>query len=233
MNPDDLSLPQLDNKNPSLELGVDLSWIKESPRASYFMYSLLKQGVIHKTVLSYDNMMEYPTCPQNDDIRFNIVRDSISSMCINMPRIQLYNVIDEFRGRWAHIFNYSPYFNWLVKSNHEQCRWVWLYLRARVEHAMLFQPLDSEGQYHAALAILDSWGISPEAMTLFFMKMSKAWRQKEFRKENKKNGKVPINTYLKKDIKKMLDKISNENNETMVSTIERLIRKEYRTLFEK
>ncbi len=97
-------------------------------------------------------------------------------------------------------------------------------------HALNYiTPISAHEKYESIIAIFDFWFTHIEAKKLFLVNINKAWNQKKHREEvkNKKNA---LNTYINKDAKKCLDELTKIHNKKINEMIEFLIYKELENL---
>lgn len=143
------------------------------------------------------------------------------------------------KNRWVSMLREVKTLNWLAKPEREQCEWAWNYLHdyhrkeqseARLGISVLwsFQPINDHEKFLAIYGVLRSWAAHKAEKTLLLKNMSRAWRERQRRQDQKE--KKAINSYVDVKVKERLALLARFNRCQINEVLSDLINKEYRRL---
>lgn len=218
---------------------VEFSWLRESKRASNFVWLRLKtarnndlQKLCIATALPAIPESEWEGTYFDSILGRQSSKDSdhhYAQICAFfdgwvLPVMLKQNLMSELKNAWSKSSSRPLKFDWLDGKNDSQCKWAWGYAKNNYPICNLFYPKSSMENRDFIIAVFDSVEHESDAV-LGLMKFRKAWSQRVFRE--KQEGKVPLNTYVSKEAKEMLDMISRRYDEKMYKTLERIIKEFY------
>lgn len=156
-----------------------------------------------------------------------------------VPRTSKLMFLQKMQEHWYNQLARDDGLKWLDPKDEIQCSWAWDYLLSQKQedpealpYIGLFDPLDCHEKYLAIGAVLDSWYkssfllpdfwyIALEDKIPFMQRMRKAWNQRKFRDDQKKEDGMKK---LKKSTLKKLDEIAKKRNKKSMEVLEELIK---------
>ncbi|QUT15070.1 transcriptional regulator [Rahnella inusitata] len=146
--------------------------------------------------------------------------------------------LELFKQQWLENHHRPPRFKWLNPDDEELCRWFWSRLKEKqqasqgktVPVSQFFIPSSGRDYYLAALTSFDLWQAPEDSRELFKARINHAWHQQKQKEKYREDDKKAINTYIRKDVKDMLDKLTMEYNLRMSDILEMLITEKYKSL---
>ena len=147
--------------------------------------------------------------------------------------------MDSIKNRWVSMLSEVKTLNWLIKPEREQCEWVWNYLhdyhrkeqsegRLGIFVLQSFHPINDLEKFLAIYGVLRSWNAHKAEKTLLLKNMSRAWRERQRRRDQKE--KKAINSYVDVKVKDRLALLARYNRCQINEVLSDLINKEYRRL---
>lgn len=147
--------------------------------------------------------------------------------------------MDNIKNRWVSMLSEVKTLNWLTKPEREQCEWVWNYLhdyhrkeqsegRPGIFVMLSFHPINTTEKFLAIYGVLRSWNAHKAEKTLLLKNMSRAWRERQRRRDQKE--KKAINSYVDVKVKDRLADLARFNRCQISVVLSDLINKEYRRL---
>lgn len=147
--------------------------------------------------------------------------------------------MDNIKNRWVSMLSEVKTLNWLIKPEREQCEWVWNYLhdyhrkeqseaRPGIFVLLSFRPINDPEKFLAIYGVLRIWGAHKAEKTLLLKNMSRAWRERQRRQDQKE--KKAINSYVDVKVKERLALLARYNRCQINEVLSDLINKEYRRL---
>ncbi|WP_334166634.1 hypothetical protein [Achromobacter mucicolens] len=147
--------------------------------------------------------------------------------------------MDNIKNRWVSMLSEVKTLNWLIKPEREQCEWVWNYLhdyhrkeqseaRPGIFVLLSFHPINDSEKFLAIYGVLRTWAAHKAEKTLLLKNMSRAWRERQRRRDQKE--KKAINSYVDVKVKDRLAVLARYNRCQISEVLSDLINKEYRRL---
>tara|TARA_R110000851_G_scaffold315514_1_gene478037 strand:+ start:19037 stop:19846 length:810 start_codon:yes stop_codon:yes gene_type:complete len=147
--------------------------------------------------------------------------------------------MDNIKNRWVSMLSEVKTLNWLIKPEREQCEWVWNYLhdyhrkeqseaRPGIFVLLSFHPINDPEKFLAIYGVLRTWVAHKAEKTLLLKNMSRAWRERQRRQDQKE--KKAINSYVDVKVKERLALLARYNRCQINEVLSDLINKEYRRL---
>jgi hypothetical protein len=142
------------------------------------------------------------------------------------------HLLVEMENHWIKIFRSISKFDWLEPKNTSQCKWAWEKLKNGNPNRALPQltPRCDSEYYCAVIVSILEISQNDDTTTLFVEKLKRAWRSKTYR--DRLNGKKTYNIVMSVDIKEKLDKLAKHNEKKINATLESIIDREYRRIFD-
>ncbi|WP_157956700.1 hypothetical protein [Salinicola halimionae] len=215
---------------------AEFSWLKENKRASNFAWLWLKTATANDFRELCDSSALPPVAESERECTYfdsilgrQLSKDSdhhYAQICAFFdswlfPVSFKQNLMSGLKNKWSKSNSRPIKYDWLDGCNDTQCKWAWEYAGKNYPACSLFYPKSSVEKRDFIIAVFDTIAHGSDAM-LGVMKFRKAWSQRVFR--DKQEGKVPLNTYISKETKEMLDMISRRYDEKMYKTLERIIK---------
>ncbi|NCB57603.1 MAG: hypothetical protein EOM46_08855 [Gammaproteobacteria bacterium] len=214
----------------------DFGSLLTDDRANYYTWVSLKLKILNGEIKTELNYPEINFKPSSTKDRTNCILSIIDAWLVK-KEVKL-SMIDAIKNNFSLASNeFKLPFKWLDKKNIKQCNFAYEYTTNffkenphNKSYALNYlTPISAHEKYESIIAIFDFWFTHIEAKKLFLVNINKAWNQKKHREEvkNKKNA---LNTYINKDAKKCLDELTKIHNKKINEMIEFLIYKELENL---
>ncbi|NBJ33140.1 hypothetical protein GE191_05555 [Serratia fonticola] len=246
---EDETLMEFERNNQMIPLD-NFNWLKTSERACYWLWGCLRFSI--DPIIDYryrfddawlENVRLY------DKLNFNCTPSSTSERfkltLLFFDAWRAFSLIDKIsylerkKDEWLKINSSPDIFKWLNKDDLSQCEWVWKYILKSQQPdppakcllgnsscpSCSLNPLTHNEKYLASYASYDLWVAHKDTKKLFLKNINKAWSQKKLR--DTREGKKPLNTYLKNETKRRLDELSQCYDMNKQGVLEMLINKEY------
>lgn len=228
------------NRNATLLPDEDFKWLEEMERACNLIWLILRSAtdeeIIGRCRIYFDDAF-----PENMS-EFNYFNSMIGMKGFSRREEYLKEIkyfFDNFsikfdskkklmgslREDFYEACDESFKVSWLKRKDKEQCEWAWGYVKKWLYGCECFRATSHEDTYFFVIAVLDYWIGEPAEKELFLMRFKKTWDQKVYRK--KQENRSPLNTYISKSSKNMLDYLAMERDEKIYQTLEAIIRKAY------
>ena len=178
---------------------TDFDWIDERmPRVCFWVWThfqvMFEKNDWEELKTTYTKLMEYKPSNHSDCKRSFIL--AIDQLYIQHSSTK--TIIENMKNTWS--FKILPIndYKWLNKNDHNQCSYVWNYLRNQGLQKPYYRPLTTIDIYNSIVATFDSWIIfedlkinievnvgnttkklnREQVLSLIY----KAWKQKMYRK---------------------------------------------------
>jgi len=230
----------------------EFDWLRRDERACFWLWGVLRTASEKELSLSgvpegfnyvppapylQSNLNKFPISHQE---RFDLIVKFIDDWNMGLAyyedkgKSRLY-FLNQWKEQWFDNKSKKIPFKWLDKKNNIQCNWAWEYVQNGFKKNpeeypntnYLSPPLDkSISIYDALQAAYDVWSVHKDTQKLFLKNISKAWSQIKYHQKNKNQDNVPLNTYIKKNIKSKLNELARNSNKNIKDVLEYLIIKE-------
>ena len=227
----------------------EFDWLKKNERACYWLWGTLRTGSEHELSiegvpknLSYPPPIPYMQLELNQHPtlhleRFELIVKFIDNWNFGLTSFEgkgdsKLKFLEKWKTEWFSKYAKSTPFKWLDPKNADQCQWACEYMcKACNENREGFPEFDylsflnnnPKSFYDALQAAYDVWRAHKDTKKLFLQNMSKAWSQIKYHK-NENN--VPLNIYIKKELKQKLKLLAELENKNLKDVIEMLIKQE-------
>ncbi|REC94962.1 hypothetical protein [Kushneria indalinina] len=221
----------------------EFDWMTSDKRACNFAWLYLRKSTETDLVqfLEPEGLFKNRHYSENDTFENLVITGKPTNYENNLQDIKKFydlqvwgksakkNLMSSLEAIWTERYQDRLNFAWLNKKDDEQCEWAWEYTKRNFEESGFFKPIKPSAMYGAIYAVLDCWDVGVDTKKLFSSRFKKAWDQKVYR--NKQVGRSPLNVYIDKDSKKMLDLMADRRHENIYQTLERLIKKAHKEGF--
>lgn len=232
------------------------SWLKNNDRATFYLWVLIyldtenhAQFINHDPISpirkrSWDNnstklntykVLGLPESPPTHQERLRILRcyfdgaHGLAQQGVKMAHMET------LKQQWLDNYRNPRVFTWLNADDEEMCRWFWSRIKEKQTETpgktlpvtQFFSPSSPRDYYLAALTAWDLWQAPKDTRELFKSRVNHAWHQQKQKEKYRKDDKKAINTYVRKDVKEMLDTLSREYNLRQSDVLEMLITEKY------
>lgn len=187
----------------------------------------------------YEQMNIAPT-PTSHSERLECVKNYFDTW-INPVDLGVSKLVfmEKLKNDWRLMLKEVKVFSWLTNPEREGCEWAWRYLeeydrkekidfRPGIEEVHFFYPLNVSEKFLAIYAALRIWHCHKAEKTLLLKNMSKAWQQRQLRRE--REDKKAINSYVDAKVKEKLDQLARYNRCQINEVLTDLINKEHAQL---
>ncbi|MBO2583551.1 hypothetical protein [Shewanella algae] len=221
----------------------ELDWIKGNDRACYwFWLSLLKSNFFaHPSypILLVPNSNEFQLARSYKQLNLNLMPSSTKERFGEIvkfldrgaqPLEWQRNLISFYKPLWGFIYTARKPLTWLKRSEEDQCRWAWEYLK-KASHELnnpILQDINPVGLgelYLAIYAVFDTWAGTNDSKRLLLNDFNKAWQQKKHR--DNRQGKKACNLVLREEVKRKLDEMAGKRGMKLNQLVEELIEEGY------
>lgn len=146
--------------------------------------------------------------------------------------------LEILKQQWLDNFRRPQRFTWLNADDEDMCRWFWSRIKEKQAETpgkilpvtQFFTPSSSRDYYLSALAAWDLWQAPEDTRELFKSRINHSWHQQKQKEKYRKDDKKAINTYIRKEVKEMLDNIAQEYNLRLSDVLEMLITEKYNAM---
>lgn len=193
----------------------------------------------HPEKILYHQLSINPT-PSSHAERFNSIKRYFDLWIISPESACSKSAfMDSLKNRWLSMLREVKTLNWLIKPEREQCEWAWNYLedyhrkensdfRPGIPVLFSFHPINDHEKFLAIYGVLRNWTAHKAEKTLLLKNMSRAWRERQRRHDQKE--KKAINSYVDVKVKERLALLARYNRCQINEVLSDLINKEYRRL---
>lgn len=194
-------------------------WIRESD-------TRLAIWVLHK--LNEQNNTFIPLGPKQNKERILQLKCIFDLWEVSLQQKNL--LLEEMQIEWYQISKNKKQWNWLNKSDHLQCSYVWDYLCGKKYALQYLAPCDSEETYYAIIASFDVMtpSITEEHKAHIFTSIKNAWYRKRYR--NNLDNKKAYSFVMGIKIQDKLNELSANLDADKNAIVERLINEEFNKL---
>lgn len=209
----------------------DFGSLLTDDRANYYTWLSLKSSLKTGIITTSYNYPEINYTPSSLKERSNCIL-SIMDAWTAKKETKLLTINYIRNGFLTKYKEFKNPFKWIDKKNSKQCDFAYEYTinffnenQINKSNALDYiTPISDNEKYGSIIAIFDFWLTYTESKKLFLININKAWNQQKFR-ENVKNKKQSLNTYISRDAKKILDELTIKHNKKINEMIEYLIYK--------
>lgn len=218
-------------------------WFENNPHACAYLWSRIKNQNnyefnknIRDDINRANESNNIPDYLHDNKMRFSKIQ--LIFDLLNYRTIDKIKTINDFKYLWLKDMNNPGEIKWLSEDNQDACCWAWSYLKnyddeeckdqfsnTGINSIVYFNPLDDTEKYLSIYAVLRTWTCHHSEKTLFLQNMTKAWKQREFRK-NQHDKKV-LNCNLHNTVKSHLDELAKAYSMTITDLVAKLIEDEY------
>ncbi|OVZ78998.1 transcriptional regulator [Yersinia kristensenii] len=146
--------------------------------------------------------------------------------------------MENLKQQWLDNNHRAQQFTWLNPDDEEMCHWFWSRIKDKQVDTpgekktvtQFFIPSSVRDYYLASLTAYDLWQAPEDSRELFKSRINHSWHQQKQKEKYRKDDKKAINTYVRKDVKDMLDNIVTEYNLRMSDVLEMLITEKYHSM---
>ncbi|QIM49579.1 hypothetical protein G9Q38_10530 [Pusillimonas sp. DMV24BSW_D] len=216
-------------------------WGYLSTTANYFLFGQETQEpwIDQRQLILYHQLRLNPT-PSSHAERFACIKLYFDTWIIGPNSTYSKSLfMDNIKNRWVSMLSEVKTLNWLNKPEREQCEWAWNYLedyhrkensdfRPGIPVLFSFHPINDHEKFLAIYGVLRNWTAHKAEKTLLLKNMSRAWRERQRRQDQKE--KKAINSYVDVKVKERLALLARYNRCQINEVLSDLINKEYRRL---
>lgn len=203
------------------------SWLDSSqPEMCYWAWSYLQINLI---ATRFSPSSFRPSCPEECliAVKEEILRDFKSS---SLEKIQF---IEQMKATWSDVLTYHSRTEWLSLKSIERYNDAWRYLCDREYEPRHFQPMKQEDIYYCVFATLFTWDLKQKntrpvygkkeeqnlSQQQLIERIDKAWKQKEFRKQQ---AEKLVNIKVKREIYDKLKALAKAKGKPLKKILEEL-----------
>ena len=206
-----------------------LSWLDSlQPEMWYWSWSYLQ---VHFIATKYSPSTYKPSSPIEclNAVKEEIFRDFKSS------RLDKIKYIEDLKTNWSAVIAYHSRIDWLNKKNAVRHEDTWRYLCDHQYEPLHFQPMTQEEIYYCVFATVYTWDIklnkvrpdiaqNPKqkelpSQTQLISRIDKAWKQKEFRRQQSEKL---VNIKVKREIYDSLKVLAKAKGKPLKKILEEL-----------
>lgn len=229
-------------------------WLKDNPDACsaiwFFLSTTLNLFVhslptkipfidTHPQAILYHQLSLDPN-PSSHEERLNCIKLYFDTWIIESQSDYKKSLfMGTLKNRWSLMLREVKTLNWFIKPDREQCEWAWNYLEnyhrkeqseGRLGIPVLggLVPINNSERFIAIYGVLRSWPAHKAEKTLFLKNISRAWRERQRRHDQKE--KKAINSYVDIKVKERLALLARYKRCQINEVLSDLINKEYRQL---
>ena len=217
----------------------ELNWIKEDEHCCHWAWGFLKESTpstiglsaIDATRLNINMGSVFSDLvgteiPSDKEQRFHQIVTFLDELPDGIEQARfVHSVIKKHWASEPSLGSKKDALKWLEKGNREQCDWAWDYINGSEIPCGAYNPLTSKDRFYCIKVAYSLWNVHPDRKTLFIQGFRRAWSQKKFREQQ--SSKDILNTYIDKEAKIKLKKMSAIRNVKMNELIEILVNEEY------
>lgn len=229
------------------------TWLKEDEDACIFSWAYLAREYGGMNTIAPPGAYERsltPTGgydPTSNEERYRAILQFFDRPT-GKPRTEKEQHLRSLQKHWFLSEKEVKSFTWLSDEDDDGCRWAWNYLdeydrrersqpydstmlrppapvNSGINSLSLFRPVSTKKRLLSVYAVLRLWQCHHSEKTLLIKNMSKAWRQRQLRRE--RENKKAINSYVDIEVKEKLEMLARHFRCQINEVLSDLIEKEF------
>ena len=233
------------------------AWLKNNERATFWLWAVIYLDTHNHAPFIFPNPEPSPIrkpawqtnntklntykalglgeSPPTHQARLSLLKDYFDGAhSLNQQGVKMAHM-ETLKQQWLDNYRQPQRFTWLNADDEEQCRWFWSRIKEKQAEipgktlpiTQFFTPSSPRDYYLASLTAWDLWQAPEDSRELFKSRVNHAWHQQKQKEKYRQDDKKAINTYVRKDVKEMLDTLSREYNLRLSDVLEMLITEKY------